>query len=52
MIINQTLEKYKYPKEAVINLFEDSAFFDSYEALYAEIERINKKSSSYLKEFS
>jgi hypothetical protein len=42
------LKYFDPPKDTKVNLFKDTAFFSSYEALYSEIDKINKQAEKFL----
>jgi hypothetical protein len=45
------MKNFNPPSDCKINLFKDITFFNSYEALYSEIDKVNKQAEESLPEF-
>jgi hypothetical protein len=45
------MKNFNPPNTFKANLFKDKAFFNSYEALYSEVDKVNKQAEESLTEF-
>jgi hypothetical protein len=45
------MKNFNPPNNFKVNLFKEKAFFNSYEALYSEIDKANKQAEGSLPEF-
>jgi hypothetical protein len=45
------MKNFSPPSDFKVNLFNDTAYFSSYEVLYSEIDKVNKQAEGSLAEF-
>lgn len=45
------MQHFNPPKEFKVNLFKDNIYFNSYQELYSEIEKVNNQAEESLAEF-
>lgn len=46
------MKNFTPPNDFAVNLFKETAFFDDYETLYNEIDKVNKAAEESLPEFT
>lgn len=49
--LNIKMKNFNPPNDFKVNLFKDTAYFNSYEVLYSEIDKVNKQAEESLAEF-